>query len=85
MLKKVLNVAFWVLFAILLLIWVTDFLRVRADNDPIFCWGDKVHTFDDGDVEECTGLGYKVFKYNRDSLGQGSEFGPFFIKMQEPN
>ncbi len=82
--KKVFNIVFWTAFAILATIWLVDFFRVRAENDPIFCLSQKEHVFDDGTVGECVGLGYKVYHYNRESVGTGLEFGPFFIDMREP-
>lgn len=85
MIKKILNIAFWVIFAIILTIWLVDFFRVRSDNDPIFCLYEKEHKYEDGEVYECIGLGYKVYEYNRESLDKGLEFGPIFIKMRQPN
>jgi hypothetical protein len=84
MVKKILNIAFWVVFAALMFIWLVDFFRVRSEEDPMFCIRNKTYTFDDGEVKECLGLGYKVYKYDRESLTKALEFGPFFIEMREP-
>ena len=84
MIKKIFNVAFWVVFSILMAIWLIDFFRVRSNEDPMFCISRKTHKFDDGEIRECLGLGYKVFEYDRESLTKGLEFGPFFIQMKEP-
>ncbi len=81
--KKIFDVVFWVVIIGLAIIWVTDFINVQNDKDPIFCISQKTHTFDDGTVEECVGLGYKVYDYNRTSLSYGRQFGPFFIGMKE--
>ena len=81
--KKIFDVVFWVVIIGLAIIWVTDFINVQNDKDPIFCISQKTHTFDDGTVEECVGLGYKVYDYNRTSLSSGRQFGPFFIGMRE--
>lgn len=78
------NVIFWVAFLIVSAIWVTDYYKVSNEEEPIFCLSNKTHTFDDGTVEECSGLGYKIYKYNRSSLGTGFQFGPFFVKMRQP-
>ena len=84
MVKKILNIAFWVVFALVMAIWLIDFFEVRADNDPRFCINEKVHQFDDGQVKECLGLGYKVYQYDRDSMKGATQFSPFFVKMREP-
>ena len=34
-------------------------------------------------TDECIGLGYKVFTYNRKSIKLKRQFSPFFIKMEE--
>ena len=69
--------------AILIIGWIivlfTDFLRVRAEKEPLFCLSKKENKYDDGTNTICTGIGYKVIKYNRECLS-ASEFGPFFIK-----
>ena len=81
--KKIFDVVFFFFFVGLAIIWITDFINVKNDKDPIFCISQKTHTFDDGTVEECVGLGYKVYDYNRTSLSYGRQFGPFFIGMKE--
>ena len=81
--KKIFDVVFWIVIVGLAIIWITDFINVKNDKDPIFCISQKTHTFDGGTVEECVGLGYKVYDYNRTSLSYGRQFGPFFIGMKE--
>lgn len=81
--KKIFNIIFWVAVAILAVIWITDFMRIRDDKDPQFCLSKTVHEFEDGTVTECTGLGYKTYRYNRTSMSNGIEFGPFFMSMRE--
>ena len=78
-----LAVVFWVCFVILASVWLTDFFRVKTNNDPIFCLSEKTHKFDDGTVKECVGLGYKVYEYHRKSLDNAYQFGPFFIGMKK--
>lgn len=80
--KKIFDIIFWLVFAILALIWIVDFINVNNDKEPVFCIKTEVHEYDDGQTVECTGLGYKVYKYNRTSTGTGYEFGPFFVKMK---
>ena len=80
--KRVWNVVFWTLFAGLFAIWITDYIMVRSEKEPLFCLSKETHKFDDGTVNECTGLGYKVYTYNRTSI-KATEFGPFFISMRD--
>lgn len=80
--RKIFDVVFWVCISVLLCIWLIDFIRIKNDSKPMFCLANKTHEFDDGVVEECKGLGYKIYTYNRDSL-EGVQFGPFFAKMKK--
>ncbi len=80
--KTVFNIIFWVALIGLAAIWLTEFILVRNEKEPMFCLEEKTHEFTDGTVTECIGLGYKVFDYNRTSIN-ATEFGPFFIEMQE--
>ncbi len=82
MIKKVLNVAFWVIFCVVLAIWIVDFVQTQRSKDPIFCLKKVTHQYDDGTVDECTGLGYRIFKYNRKSLPTGVDFAPIFVKQR---
>lgn len=84
MVKKILNIAFWVLFTIVMGIWLIDFFRVQNSKEPMFCLNKTEHKFDDGKVYECTGLGYKVYTYDRSSMEKAVQFGPFFVSMKEP-
>ncbi|MDD4624663.1 MAG: hypothetical protein PHX40_04770 [Bacilli bacterium] len=84
MIKKILNILFWVAFVVVFSIWVVDFIKVKSNKDPIFCLKKEVHKYDDGTVKECLGLGYRVYNYDRKSLPKGIDFAPFFIKMREP-
>lgn len=58
---------------------VIDFINVNQEKEPIFCIHEEWTQYDDGTVELCVGVGYKVYRYNRESI-KGSEFGPFWIK-----
>ena len=80
--KKIFDIVFWVCITVLAIIWLTDFFRIQNDKDPMFCLAHKTHKFNDGTVEECTGLGYKIYDYNRESL-TAHQFGPFFAKMKK--
>lgn len=82
MVKKVLNVAFWVVFSVVLAIWVIDFIQVRRGKEPKFCIKEVTHEYDDGTVDECVGFGYKIYNYNRESLPTGVDFAPIFVKQR---
>ena len=58
---------------------VIDFINVNQEKEPIFCIHEEWTQYDDGTVELCVGVGYKVYRYNRESI-KGSEFGPFWIE-----
>lgn len=80
--KMILNIVFWVVIIGIMAIWLVDFIKVKNEKEPMFCISKKTHTFDDGTVEECKGLGYVVYEYNRSSMAHGWQFGPFFAKMK---
>ena len=81
--KKTLIVVLKVAILTFLFFWIvmvfTDYFRVRQNKNPMFCISEVEHTFEDGSTYICTGLGYKMIRYNRDCLA-ASEFGPFMIK-----
>lgn len=81
-LKKIFNILFWVFISILFVIWIVDFIQVKNNKDPIFCLKEETHQYDDGEVYECVGMGYKVFKYNRTSMEKQTEFGPFYTSLR---
>lgn len=63
----------------------TDYFRVRQNKNPIFCFSEEVHEYNDGTTYICTGAGYKYIRYNRDCL-PASEFGAFLLKERQcPN
>ena len=68
----------------LVIIWIIiffiDYFRARQSKTPIFCISEETKENDDGTVYSCTGLGYKMYKYDRSSINASIEFGPFFIK-----
>lgn len=80
--KIILNVVFWVAIVGLMIVWLTDFIMTKNSKEPIFCISNKTHVFDDGTVEECTGLGYKIYNYDRSSMSDAVQFSPFFVKMK---
>ncbi len=81
--KKTALTVLKVLILLILFSWIVivfvDYLRVRDDKDPMFCLSKVENKYDDGTTTICTGLGYKMIRYDRECLS-ASEFGPFIIK-----
>lgn len=77
--SKIMNVVLWVVLFAWIAICFFDFVTVKGNHDPKFCISKKTTTYSDGKVESCTGLGYKVYRYDRESFS-GLEFGPFWSK-----
>ena len=68
------------LIIIWILIFFIDYFRARQSKEPIFCLSEQTKEYEDGTVYSCTGLGYKMYKYDRASIDASVEFGPFFIQ-----
>lgn len=85
MVKKVLNVTFWVVLSIVFAIWIFDYINVKTNGEPKLCLHKETHKFDDGKndgtVEQCTGLGYRVYKYDTENI-KGIDFASIFTKMK---
>ena len=68
----------------LIIAWIVcffiDYFRARQSKTPVFCIKEETKKYDDGTVYSCTGLGYKMYRYDRSSVATDLEFGPFFIK-----
>lgn len=77
--SKILNIVLWVILIVWMAICLIDFYKVSNENEPIFCLKKETTTYDDGTVDSCLGLGYKVYKYKRASYS-AIEFGPFWSK-----
>lgn len=75
---------FKVVLLAIIIIWIIiffiDYFRARQSKTPLFCISEETKEYDDGTVYSCTGLGYKMYQYNRSSVDATIEFGPFFIK-----
>lgn len=76
---KILDIVLWVILIGWMAIVFTDYFKVTNEKDPIFCLKEETIQYEDGTVESCTGLGYKVYEYKRDSFN-AIEFGPFWAK-----
>ena len=77
--KRILNIVLWVVLACWIAVCIVDFVQVQNKKDPKFCIKNETVKYSDGNVKICTGLGYKVIKYERASY-RAIEFGPFWIK-----
>ena len=75
---------FKVVLLAIIIIWIIiffiDYFRARQSKTPLFCISEETKEYDDGTVYSCTGLGYKMYKYNRSSVDATIVFGLFFIK-----
>ena len=84
--KKIISNILIILIIILVITWIAiifvDYFTVRNNKDPMFCLKEEVKTYNDGKVYICTGLGYKIYNYDRKSIS-AAEFGPFFIKERK--
>ena len=81
MIKKIISL----IVTILIIGWIAIIMydAINSTNgNPKFCLSKQIKNYNDGTVEICHGLGYKVFIYNRADY-KGIEFGPFW--MQEKN
>lgn len=77
--SRIINVLIWIILLAWMGVCIWDFVNVKTDKEPMFCISKKTTTYEDGTVDTCTGVGYKVFNYKRDSF-TGREFGPFWKK-----
>lgn len=78
--SRVINIALWIVLLGWMALVVTDYIHVKNEEKPQFCWfNEKTTDYSDGTVTECTGLGYKVINYNRTSF-KAIEFGPFWTQ-----
>ena len=82
MFKKIFNIIIVILFVFWLYMIGSDYTKVTNGEKAVFCLEHIIYDYEDGSVEECVGLGYKVYYYDRDSLNAKTDFGPFWIKMK---
>ena len=81
--KRIFDIVFWIAITCLAIIWITDFIKLQTEEEPVFCLSEKNHKFEDGTVYECKGLGYNIYKYDRESIDVKHQFSPFFIGMKK--
>lgn len=83
MLKRIFHILILLLFIGWTYIIFSDLSKVKEGNKAKFCLKNTIYDYVDGSVEECTGLGYKVYYYDRTSVNVKTEFVPFWKEMQE--
>lgn len=82
-LRKAWDIFFWVCVAILVFIWISDFINVKNDKSPKYCIKTETVEVSDGTVDSCLGLGYKIFTYHTSKYEGAREFGPFWATPRE--
>ena len=59
-----------IIILVIIIVWIIcffiDYFRARQSKMPLFCIQSSVKDYNDGTVESCLGLGYKVYKYYED-------------------
>lgn len=75
----VISIILWIVILGWLVVVVFDFYKVSQEQNPVFCISKETISHEDGTVDVCNGLGYKVYDYHRASI-TGYEFGPFWIE-----
>ena len=81
---RVINVILWFVLFVWMGLCIVDYFRARQETYPIFTFNKKTIPYSDGQVVRFTGLGYRVYYYERDSY-KGVDFGPFWSKDQSAN
>lgn len=76
---KIVNTFLWIVVFAWMAICLYDFFNVHQGKEPTFCIKKETTVYEDGTVDSCLGLGYKVYNYNRNSF-KAIEFGPFWSK-----
>jgi len=76
--QRIINITLWVILLAWMAICTTDFILVQLEKKTIFTFSNQRIDYEDGHVLKRTGLGYRVFYYNRDSY-KGLDFGPFWL------
>lgn len=80
--SDIIKVAILAIVIIWIICFFIDYFRARQSKLPLFAVC-EIKQYDDGYVRACTGLGYKMYKYDRASISTKVEFGPFFIKEKK--
>jgi len=78
--SKIIKIIILTVIILWIICFFIDYIRARQSKNPLFCIKENIVEYEDGTVYSCTGLGYKMYKYQRASIPISVQFGPFFIK-----
>ena len=80
---RIVSKTFNIVITLVVIAWagilLYDYFQVSNEKEPKFCLEENIIEYDDGITKECKGIGYKIYKYERESFN-GLDFGPFWIK-----
>ena len=79
LLGRIVNTVLWIVLLLWMAVCLVDFYKTNTKQEPIFTLKHETTKYDDGNVECYTGLGYKIYHYNRASYN-GIQYGPFWLK-----
>ena len=77
--SKIISIVLWILLFLWMGACLLDLNRTHKEKDPLFCIKKETIKYEDGEVDSCLGLGYKIYHYKRASFN-GIEYGPFWFK-----
>ena len=77
--NKVMNVILWIVLIVWMAICLVDFYRAHKRQEPIFTFKKETTKYEDGEVDNYLGLGYRIFDYKRKCFN-GIEYSPFWFK-----
>ena len=80
--RKILAIVLPIVFFGWVIIVLIDYYNASQNKDPNFCLSKETKEYSDGNVNICTGLGYKVYNYKRASYS-AIEFGPFWLEERQ--
>lgn len=85
LLSKIFSSLFSIIIGLWLIICLFDFLQVQGRNKPIFCLKNETLLLSNGSIEKCTGLGYKVLKFDKlNNCDVKIIYGAFWIEDKCP-
>lgn len=82
--SRLFDIVLWLILFGWMSVCVIDYINVVNEKEPKFCINNSVNEYDDGNVYVCTGAGYVVYHYDRNSY-KGYEFGPFWTEDRSKN
>ena len=82
-LKLAWDIFFWTCFACILIMWIVDFVNTKKEKEPIFCIAKETIEKNNGTIDSCPGLGYKVYTYHTEGKEGAREFGAFWISPRD--